>query len=307
MVEDLAWKCKGIIKAEYLITFSENKIAPPLTSKIVKNILVDAGEWFSKVLRSRAPYKPIFVSNLMYEVREGVWRPLYARPGKQVFVRAGTPYRFLVSACAEPEVVDTLLTLTGTFRPYGLEARVEPLSAEMKSLHTLGLGVEPGDSFKMTFFTPTIISVKHMAPPLSRGIRRVPNLYRLVPQPSTIFSYLMRLWNNIAEPKERIPNPAASDITAYAFGRASDLLLTEVDYRIRAETAIIGKNGTGNLRKTRGFTGWVIYKIHRKASKKYVTALRKLLELANNLGIGRSRGIGLGHTEIKKTASRIEP
>jgi len=167
--------------------------------------------------------------------------------------------------------------------------------------------VGPGYLVRLEFLTPTIVSVKHMAPPMTASARRAPNAYRLVPQPSIIFAYLLRLWNHVARPEDRLPNPAASDLTAYVFGRASDLLLTEIDYRIRPETAIIGKDGKGKVREVRGFTGWVTYQLSKKASKKYVNTLSKLLALAQTLGIGRSRGIGLGHTNTKTEPSTKHP
>lgn len=290
------WGCRHVVRAVYRVVPGSSGAAPPLTSKVMKSVLIESSEWFRGVLSSRAPYKPVFVSNLMYEARDGVWRPLYARPGRPVFLREGAEYRAVVSACAPWGAIDNLLRLGGRYKAYGFELLIEPVEASITSLSALMVGVGPGYLIRLEFLTPTVVSVKHMAPPMTASARRAPNAYRLVPQPSVIFAYLLRLWNHIARPEDRLPNPAASDLTAYTYGRASDLLLTEIDYRIRPETAVIGKDSNGKIREVRGFTGWVTYQLSRRASKKYTNILSKLLALAQTLGVGRSRGIGLGHT-----------
>ncbi len=297
------WGCWGVVRAVYKVVPGSSGSAPPLTSKIMKSVLIESSEWFRDVLSSRAPYKPVFVSNLMYAGKGGVWRPLYARPGRPVALRGGAGYRAVVSSCASREAVEALMVLGGRFRAYGYELLIEPVEVSITRLSTLSTDVAPGALIRLEFLTPTAVSVKHMAPPMTASARRAPNAYRLVPQPSVIFAYLLRLWNHVAEPKDRLPNPAASDLTAYVFGRASDLLLIEIDYRIRPETAIIGKDGNGKVREVRGFTGWVTYQLSKKASKKYINILSKLLALAQTLGIGRSRGIGLGHTNIQTKTS----
>jgi len=293
------WGCRDVVRAVYRVVPGSSGPAPPLTSKIMKSILIESGRWFRGVLSSRAPYKPVFVSNLMYEARDGVWRPLYARLGRPVFLREGAEYRAIVSACAPWEATEDLLKLGGRYEAYGFELLIEPVEARVTRLSAMGAEVGPGYLVRLEFLTPTIISVKHMAPPMTASARRAPNAYRLVPQPSVIFAYLLRLWNHIARPGDRLPNPAASDLTAYTYGRASDLLLTEIDYRIRPETAIIGKDNNGKIREVRGFTGWVTYQLSRRASKKYINTLSKLLALAQTLGVGRSRGIGFGHTTVQ--------
>ncbi len=293
------WGCWGVVRAVFKIITTSSGPAPPLTSKIMKSVLIESSEWFRRVLSSRAPYKPVFVSNLMFEVREGVWRPLYARPGRPVFLREDAEYRAVISSCTSWEAAKDLINLGGRFKAYGFGLTIEPVEARVTRLSALRVDAGPGYLVRLEFLTPTIVSVKHMAPPMTASARRAPNAYRLVPQPSVIFAYLLRLWNHIARPGDRLPNPAASDLTAYVFGRASDLLLTEIDYRIRPETAIIGKDNNGKIREVRGFTGWVTYQLSRRASKKYINTLSKLLALAQTLGVGRSRGIGFGHTTVQ--------
>jgi len=72
--------------------------------------------------------------------------------------------------------------------------------------------------------------------------------------------------------------------------------LTEViGYKTWTETVILGKNEKGVLRKTRGFRGYIVMNIKHKITRK---AMERALALAKYLGIGRSRGIGLGEVGI---------
>ncbi|MEM4486943.1 MAG: CRISPR system precrRNA processing endoribonuclease RAMP protein Cas6, partial [Zestosphaera sp.] len=161
--------------------------------------------------------------------------------------------------------------------------------------------------FKIVFTTPTILSVKLMTPPSLRSkVRKLPELHKLIPQPSFILSYLLKLWNSYASPEERIPKPPYNEWAHYKLGRLADITLTEIDYRVRPETVIIGKNKNGTLRKARGFIGWVLYE--SIAPKNLHTTYAKLLTLATLTGIGRSRGLGLGQIKIiNLTEHREEP
>lgn len=79
-------------------------------------------------------------------------------------------------------------------------------------------------------------------------------------------------------------------------GRITDVVIYEVDYSLRASSVVIGKDASGNLRKSRGFMGWVIYR--SCAPRKLQFIVGKLLALANIMGLGRSRGVGLGHVTV---------
>jgi len=70
-----------------------------------------------------------------------------------------------------------------------------------------------------------------------------------------------------------------------------------VSYKLRSVTVAIGRDKNNRLREARGFMGEIVFKIHHKMIGKIV---EKTLPLARYLGIGRSRGIGLGEIDIEE-------
>ena len=65
----------------------------------------------------------------------------------------------------------------------------------------------------------------------------------------------------------------------------------ELDYNVKSETVVIGRSSSGKIRRSRGWVGWVVYRV---ASRRLALLLDRLFGLVNYLGLGRSRGIGLG-------------
>lgn len=285
--------CEAIAEAVYELIPKNDVIAPPLTSKILKQMLIKSSEWFRQMVTTKSPFKPIFISNLYSS-----GRPLYSWPGikRPIKLIKGQKYVGRVTVCADPNAIFTLSEINGALTSYGQSYYVEPTSINVVSFKALKAPIKSGAPFKLVFKTPTLISVKHMMPPPLLG-KGLPNLYKLVPTPSMIFAYLTRLWNAVAPPAHRIPNKSASNWSAYVVGRLADLVITEIDYWIRPATAIVGKDDSGVIREARGFIGWVLYKINR-APEKLTLTYAKLLALAGKLGIGRSRGVGLGDVHL---------
>ena len=80
--------------------------------------------------------------------------------------------------------------------------------------------------------------------------------------------------------------------------RVADIFVVELDYSVGPTIAVIGRDERGRLRKACGYTGWIVYRV---ASRRLAKLLNKMLALANRLGIGRSRAIGLGTVKAEWT------
>ena len=260
-------------------------VGPPVSSKVLKYC-------FEGVLRRRVfgSFTSISISMLF----DG-GRPLYSRGEEPVVLEGGRRYWGRVTAVDEvPWLVDAIgSTLGPEFRcsgPYGDFVVSVP---EVEVVHFSSLRVELPEVFKLVFLTPTVLTSKLMAPPNLAD--RVRPMHKLIPQPSLIFSHLLRMWNSFAPPELRIGKP--SEWAPYLLGRQADVTLVELDYRVRPETVIIGRDSSGKLRKARGFRGWVVYR--STAPRKLQEIYSKLLALAQLTGIGRSRGIGLGQVALE--------
>ncbi|HID18234.1 TPA: CRISPR system precrRNA processing endoribonuclease RAMP protein Cas6, partial [Candidatus Bathyarchaeota archaeon] len=77
--------------------------------------------------------------------------------------------------------------------------------------------------------------------------------------------------------------------------------LVETNHRIKPVTAVYD-----GRRRPRGFIGWVIYE-HRKLKPKLSRRISQLMEYANYVGVGRSRAIGFGITEVKAIHNHHQP
>ena len=262
----------------------KTSVGPPVSSKVLKYC-------FEGVLRRRiySSFTNISISMLF----DG-GRPLYSRGEEPVVLEEGRRYRGRVVAVDEvPWLVDAVSSALGPeFRcsgPYGDFIVSIP---EVEVTHFGSLRVELPEVFKLVFQTPTVLTSKLMVPPTLAG--RVKPMYKLIPQPSFIFSHLLRMWNSFAPPELRLGKP--SEWAPYLLGRQADVTLVELDYRVRPETVVVGKDSSGRLRKARGFRGWVVYR--SVAPKRLHEIYSRLLALGQLVGVGRSRGIGLGQVAV---------
>jgi CRISPR-associated endoribonuclease Cas6 len=282
-----------LICCRYVVVPFSDVVLPPLSSKVVKFVVDVRGGRVGELSRSSMPFKPLSISPLFLD-----GSPLisFRVSGPPLSVRGGTLLTTYVSVVFNDYgLVDELTSLEGVYdTPYG-RFRFNVDALEVVDVRALSLGLTK--FFRVDFITPTILTSKYMLPPtLKSRSKSLPEKHRLVPQPSLIFSYLLRLWNSIVSPEEKIPNTCASDWEAYKLGRLSDIALVEVNYRLRPTSVVIGKDSKGRLRIAKGFKGWVTYEC---LSSKLLQVYDKLLALATYLGIGRSRGIGLGLIKVK--------
>ena len=276
-----------VFSFRFSLTPLRDLIAPPLTSKLLKYCL-----------DSEVPRR-LFGSygNVTYTQVSDGGRPLYSTGSSPIVLRSGVRYRAGMVVVHESHdflnkfIVNSEVKCSGPYGEYVLFLD----EVEVRDMRSLSMDLSR--VFKIVFLTPTILTVKLMTPPsLASKVSRLPELHKLIPQPSFIFSHLLKLWNSYASPEERIPRPAYNEWAHYNLGRLADITLIELDYKVWPETVPIGRDRKGTLRKARGFRGWVIYK--SIAPKNLHNTYAKLLTLATLTGIGRSRGIGLGQIQV---------
>lgn len=281
-----------VVVAKVLVRPLEDCVGPPVTSKVLKYCLESVIP--RKVLKS--------LSNASISMLFDGSRPLYSTTDSKspVHLRAGRTYIGRVSVIdSTPEFLERVST-SGfqSFQctsPYG-RFTVEFEEFSVAPLESLDMDLPV--VFKLSFLTPMVLSSKLMCPPPLA--EKVNPMHKLVPQPSLIFSHLLKMWNTFAKPEHKLGKP--SEWAPYILGRQVDLVLAELDYRIKPETVVIGRDKAGRLREVRGFVGWVVYR--SVAKPKFHKTISKLLALAELTGVGRSRGIGLGHVTIAGLAAK---
>lgn len=264
------------------LTTSRNVIAQPFTGKTVRQVLYKMAESASieelyRILENRDKYKPYSTTPLL-----AGGRPLVKyKPGPPLTLFAGKKYLFRLTVINRPlSVADLLLSLPMQVDVYGTPARVSLSSARLYTEQTIRLALKHGEKVKLEFLTPTQLQL----PKLNKRSKRT--RYTQIPEPHLIFYGLRELWNSYAEQKILTAPWRAN----YA--------LTPIFLDIETRTVRYDKDRT-----ITGFTGTIVYRVQTKG-KKVTAMLEKLLALASKTGIGKSRGIGLGYTIVKKPAKK---
>jgi len=271
-----------IVCISFQVTALHNIVLPPVSSKVLKYVLMTTSSFWREAL-GRPGFKPLRLSMLFQGSR-----PLYSSGDSVVSVERGDV--LWGEACAAVDCSNTVKVLEclpdGHYdTPYG-KILVEPLEARVEDVRRLSLGTITG-VLRVRFLTPTIITNRVLLP----GEAPAPPMHRLLPAPGLVVAAAFRLWNRVAPPEQRVYFRDGWDLDAAKLARIADIFMAELDYSIKPVTVVIGRDDRGRLRRARGYTGWIVYRV---ASKKLAKYLDKFLALANRLGIGRSRAIGLG-------------
>ncbi|MGC8621779.1 MAG: CRISPR system precrRNA processing endoribonuclease RAMP protein Cas6 [Caldisphaera sp.] len=170
-------------------------------------------------------------------------------------------------------------------------------SISIKDTSELSVGIKDGGFLKITFLTPTAIPTKIMLPPWASNInRRIPKFYRILPEPSFIVAYSAKLWVKIMDINE------ANNIHYYT-GRLADVYMVEMDYNLRPETVIVGRDELNRLRLFRGFTGFAVYRVKRGIMSKI---LDKVLDLTQLMGLGKLKSLGMGEIKVEVLNNKFE-
>ena len=305
-LEKLESKLQGsfkgfIVTTTMAVTFESDAILPPFTSRTVKSIVGKASclESVRKLYSSRKSMKPVTLSPLYRG-----FKPLYvtltggggqSRPS--MTVRGGEILKATISVYAgDSELLNSILedlASCGERVDIGYaSAYIEPLEVNMVRVEDLESNAVSRGPFKLIIETPLILSTKVMTPPRLRGnkvIEETRDAYRLLPTPSYILSYAARLVMGLGKGP---PDPKVQ----YMVGRLADVMVSEIDYNVKPETALYsGKKG--KFLKVRGVKGYVAYQILNERFKRISS---KLLAIAELMGLGKSRSIGFGRVRIEE-------
>ncbi|GAB6148796.1 CRISPR system precrRNA processing endoribonuclease RAMP protein Cas6 [Stetteria hydrogenophila] len=289
-----------VVSVSVRFTALRDVVLPPFTGRVLKTLLHASPcmEALRGLYASRPTQRPVRLTAL----RLG-WRRLYQTVDSAgrgpLRVRAGSTLRGVVSAIVRGDpfaVVGDAGGCSGRLpAPLdGLSFEVEEVKLE--TVEGLTAGVRAGEEFKLVIHTPLLLDTKLMTPPVlvDSSLVKVGQAYRLLPTPSYIAAAAVRLWLALARGERDLK---AESWIPYAVGRLSDVLVAEVDYKLKPVTAIYGRAGDGGLRKARGPVGYVILK---PLSDRLAPILDKTLALAQRLGLGKSRAIGFGEVEVQK-------
>ncbi len=288
------------------LVFERDFISPPLSSKIIK-FLIDSGR-FLGFLRdlslSRDKYKLLFISNLYSSEGLRIYSSGSGGGSSPRVLVGGVEYFGRVSFVSSSDVLGEVLNASSAkidFE-YGSARNsvyIEVVSVEVSDLDHLSIDLS--NKILIRFITPTILSPKLMMPPSLSDkpkYKRLPVANLLMPVPGVLIAYTMKLWNNAAPPQKKFTYPNdKDDIYVYKTAVLGTIFTEVINIRVIPETIIIGRDEKDKIRKTKGFRGHVIMKINHPRIRRVA---EKTLALAKHLGVGRSRGLGLGEIDIRK-------
>ncbi|GEM_PF-1576590 len=266
-----------VLEAWLTLTPHRDTLVQPYTGKVVRQALyrlADAArlDYLASLLDEKGQYKPYSTTPLFLD-----GRPLLkTRPGPPLVLRAGTSYRFrlsIISRDTHPSQI--LLALPARIELYDTAPATLALrSARLLPEDTLATPLKRGDTIAIDFVTPTQLQL----PKINKKARR--GRYVMTPHPYYLFYSLREMWNRYAEEK----------ITSAPWRANYALLSTYVDIH---STAI----QYDKKRTIVGFTGHTAYRVETRSTR-LLHALSKLLALASLMGVGKSRGIGLGYVKV---------
>lgn len=261
-------------------------IIPPYSSKLSRSIVLKILEEYKLTNLVNRIRKPEARKPYIFTVVFQGDKPLYKSASsnlKFLMLKSNKVYWFKFVAVGGEEVREIIkaLTFKECVDVYGTGFCVVGIEAEVIDFKEINFD---GSSkyIHMKFITPALLQL-----PRPKKLREKIGLrHSLFPIPSLIIYSLAKHWNSNAPENIKIPN-------IIKLAKISDYILTEVDHYIKPETVIYDEK-----RKPRGFVGWVLYKLNKKVSEKSYEIIMKLLKYANYVGIGRSRTIGFGTTQI---------
>lgn len=277
---------KRLVRVQFTAVPQRDSVLPPLSSKVVKELILSGKllPSLSSLVRSRDKDKPLFISNLIVNGR----RLFNRRDGDVVFVEAGTRLKFFVSFPYYDYFVSELRS--GLFETRYGDFLVNVSKVQLLDLDELNK-VEPnGKNFLIKFVSPTLLSSKTLLPPsLKEKYKGVKPGYSLIPSVGLVLAYAYKVYSAFLGRK-------ASEEITYRLGVLGNALSKVLGYHLEPVTVVIGRDEKGNLREARGFIGWMEFDIADPSLKRTVI---KYLLVSSFLGLGKSRGIGLGEVIVE--------
>ncbi len=272
----------------------KDAILPPFTSKVMKSIIARA-ECMKEVWKyynSSSSFKPVTVRTLRTLDKRPIFKTNTAT--KVISIRRNSILKGEISIFVDEKGIPwdkTFLLCDEDIDIDIAKFRIIVEEVTIEDVRELSLGLTKDKPFKISFVTPLLITTKVMTPPtlnatkIYKLVEKSEKAHRLLPTPGYIASQAMREWIGIALGKR--PDPLWPP---YGIGRLSDIMVAELDFRLRPVTVIYDEN-----RRPRGVLGYVIYK---PLNKHIAETLDRLLAFAERMGLGKSRSIGFGEIKV---------
>ncbi|ABP95313.1 MULTISPECIES: CRISPR system precrRNA processing endoribonuclease RAMP protein Cas6 [Metallosphaera] len=262
-----------IVKASLTLIPTRDVILPPVTSKVLKYLIM-SGELFPflrDLVSSRDKHKPLFISNLGVNGRRLVLM-------KPVHVSRGTALDAFISYPLRP---DAITPVNGVFNtPYG------EFQVTLNSFMVLDEFQPPqGNVVRVNFVSPVLLSSMIGLPPSLNPRFRGRGSNFTIPSPGLIIASAYKTHQGLTR--------RFDDVKSFKLAVLVNALSKVINFRMRPVTVSLGERGD-KVRKTRGVKGWIEFELPPE-----FRGTMKYLMVGSYLGIGRSRGIGLGEISLE--------
>ncbi|WP_338602812.1 CRISPR system precrRNA processing endoribonuclease RAMP protein Cas6 [Sulfolobus tengchongensis] len=281
-----------IFKVNYSLIPLHDVILPVPSSKVLKNLIL-SGKFLpslAKLVESEIKSKPLFISAL----GNGEFRYL-SDDDKIMNVKANSRLNGFVSFPYIDEVYNEISE--GVYEtPYGKFSLIVN-SVEILDIQRMRIEDYMNYNIYVKFVTPVILSSKILLPPsLKDRYKNIKPGFSLLPSVGLIIAYAYRSYYSILGRTDE----QEWATRAFKLSVLSNALAKIVGFNLSPKTVIIGRDEKNNLRKSRGVVGWIEFNIAERKIKKMAI---KCFTISSYLGLGKSRGIGLGEIRVtlKKT------
>ncbi|WP_338602576.1 CRISPR system precrRNA processing endoribonuclease RAMP protein Cas6 [Sulfolobus tengchongensis] len=275
-----------IFKVNYSLIPLHDVILPVPSSKVLKNLIL-SGKFLpslAKLVESEIKSKPLFISAL----GNGEFR--YLSSDDVMSVKANSKLNGFISFPYVEKVYNEISE--GVYEtPYGKFSLIIN-SIEILDIQSIRVEDYMNNNIYVEFVTPALLSSKVLLPPsLKEKYKKIKPGFSLLPSVGLILAYAYRSYYSILGRTDE----QEWSIRAFKLGVLSNALAKIVGFNLSPKTVLIGRDDRNNLRKSRGVVGWIEFDIAERKMKKLAI---KYLIISSYLGLGRSRGIGLGEIKV---------
>ncbi|MGB9831533.1 MAG: CRISPR system precrRNA processing endoribonuclease RAMP protein Cas6 [Fervidicoccus fontis] len=282
-------RTRSLIRISYRVKSRDFIMLPPLSSNLLKAAVAsseDLRDIWEMYAESKRPRKVLYKALRL----PGSGGRLVALEGKRGLLHMD-PDKFY-----EAEIVlisDSNALMSYLPKPYvSVKTPYGEVELEVTTIDIIReIPASTAGSVRVRFLTPAILSKKIATPPwLSKRASALKDSYSLLPTPGllagSVLKNLLEHLGEIGKKDQRVP---------YMALRFFDLFVEEVDHELKPVTVLLGKDDKGNMRRGRGIIGWINY---RAMNEGVAGAFIRLLKIAEIVGVGKSRGIGLGEISL---------
>ncbi|MDJ0270747.1 MAG: CRISPR system precrRNA processing endoribonuclease RAMP protein Cas6 [Aigarchaeota archaeon] len=267
-----------VVRLQVCFTVSKKVVIPPFSAKVSRLILHRVSKLYNRLSNLPKPLKPVSVSPLLHD---GIALIKLKGDNRLLTLDVGENYYFSCGMVVNEDFpFDDLLSLESSIVDgvFGASAILRDIRVEVRRFDSFGF--EKPRALMLRFISPVLLQL-----PSFRRFRH--GRYVFFPFPSLIIGSLAEHWNSNCDKSLFIKSP--SYLSLY-----SNYVLMESDFRIRPVTVVYD-----DKRMVRGIMGWVFYDLRKSRNTKSFRRIMALLDYAQYVGMGKSRGTGFGQVNIK--------